>query len=163
MLRLALSPPPTDATFPSKECWEKGPFLDFEKMVYQLNYKPKRPEVAKFCYFSIITNEVTLKGFNSSKILWLEQHKNSWTYSHTIEPIWYFILPVDIFLYFEKDQFRYQKIFFLPKGLFSSFKKVQLTLVMVSGVILQFSLSVFASRCLKTWCVQIFSIQSIYM
>ncbi len=36
---------------PCKKRWQKGPFLDFEKMVYQLNYRSKCPEVADFCYF----------------------------------------------------------------------------------------------------------------
>ena len=42
------------ALFPSKECWAKRPSLNFEKMVYWLNYKPKHPDVSNFCNFSII-------------------------------------------------------------------------------------------------------------
>ncbi len=33
---------------------QKGLLSDFEKMVYRLNYRPKCPEVADFCYLGII-------------------------------------------------------------------------------------------------------------
>ena len=41
-----------------KNLWslgQKGFLSDFEKMIYMLNYRPKCPEVADFCYFGIIT------------------------------------------------------------------------------------------------------------
>ncbi len=41
--------------FPSKERWQKGHFLDFEKMVYYLNYRSKCPEDADFGYFCLIS------------------------------------------------------------------------------------------------------------
>ena len=34
---------------------QKGFLSDFEKVVYWLNYRPKDPEIADFCYFGIIT------------------------------------------------------------------------------------------------------------
>ena len=41
---------------------KKGFLTDFEKMVYWLNYRPKGPEVADFCYFWHHNYQVTSRG-----------------------------------------------------------------------------------------------------
>ena len=45
-----------DHIFEIRQTSDKKAFLsDFEKMVYKVNYRPERPEMAVFCYFCIIT------------------------------------------------------------------------------------------------------------
>ncbi len=43
-----------NALFASMEHWAKGFLSDSEKMAYWLNYRPKCPEDADFCYFGSI-------------------------------------------------------------------------------------------------------------